>query len=167
MSKLLMALSLAIITTVIACGGGGGPRLTVEEYADACGALGDDLDSVAGLDEDVSSGLKAVEDAVAEAKRWNPPEELQEFHDATVRSGEGAIKALKETGALDLMREFEKAAEEEDEVKVLELMGRMAELEDDMARFDDQMSALNDEVERAQENLSPETRQILADADCL
>ena len=164
MSKLLIALSLAIITTAAACGG---DRMTVEEYADACGALGDDLDSVAGLDEDVSSGLKAVEDAVAEAKRWNPPKELQEFHDATVRSGEGAIKALKETGALDLMREFEKAAEEEDEAKVLELMGRMAELEDDMARFDDQMSALNDEVERTQENLSPDTRQVLADANCL
>ena len=167
MPKLLIALSLAIMATVTACGGGDGSRMTVEEYAAACEATGDDLNSMASFDEDASSSLKAVEEALAEVRRWNPPEELQEFHDATVRAGEGAINAIKETGFIDLMQEFEKAEEEEDTARLLELMEQMAEVEDAMVRFDDEMSALEDEVVRAVENLSPDTREILAAANCV
>ena len=139
--------------------------MTVEEYAAACEEIGSNFDSVA--DTDFTSGFEAMEDALAEVRRWDPPGELQEFHDVTVRAAETLIRALKETGAFDLMREFEKAAEEEDEAKVLELMGRMAELEEAMDQIDDQISELDEEVERAEEKLSPATREILADADCL
>ena len=141
--------------------------MTVEEYASACEAIGETLNQAGNLDQGLTSGFDAMEEALAEIRRWNPPEELQEFHDVRVRSMDTGLNVLKETGALDLMREFEKAAEEEDEAKALELMGQMAELEGEMERFDDQMSALEDEVERTQENLSTDTRQVLADANCL
>ena len=160
MPKLLIALSLAIMVTVIACGGGG-PRMTVQEYADACEALGDQLEQ-----DNVSSGISAIEDALDEVKRWNPPEELQEYHDVGVRGMEATVTALKDTGALELFEEMEKAQEEEDVERALELMEQAAELEDELARFDDQMTELTDELERARENLSPATREILDNADC-
>ena len=65
------------------------------------------------------------------------------------------------------MQEFEKAEAEEDTARLLELMERMSEVEDAMVRFDDEMSALEDEVTRALENLSPDTREILAAANCV
>ena len=46
--------------------------MTVEEYAAACEATGDDLNSMASLDEDASSSLKAVEEALAEGKTVEP-----------------------------------------------------------------------------------------------
>ena len=163
MSKLLMALSLAIVTTAAACGG---DRMTVEEYATACEAIGETLNQSGNFDADLTSGFDAMEEALAEIRRWDPPEELQESHDVRVRSMDTWLNSFKETGQLDLLREAERAVEEEDGAKVLEVMGRMAELEDEMERFDAQMSALGDEAERAEENLSPETRQVLADANC-
>ena len=60
-----------------------------------------------------------------------------------------------------------KAAEEEDQAKVLELLGDMAELEDKMSQFEDDMAEYEDEIERTQDDLSPETRRILENADCL
>ena len=158
MSKLLIALSLAIMATVIACGG---PRMTVQEYADACEALGEQLDQ-----DNVSSGISAIEDALDEVKQWNPPGELQEYHDIGVEGMEATVTALKDTGALELFEEMEKAQEEEDVERALELMDQAAELEDELARFDDQMTELTDELERARENLSPTTRAILDNAGC-
>ncbi len=166
MSKVLIALSLAIITTVVACGGGdgGGSRMTVEEYAAACEGLGDSLES---FDEDVAAGLDAMEDTVAEVKRWNPPEELQEFHEARVESLDALLDALKDTGFFQLLQDLEKAAEEEDEAELLRLMGEMSELEDAISDLEDLIEESEDEMERTQEDLSPATREILAGADCL
>lgn len=167
--KVLMVLSLAIITTVVACGGGGGggSRMTVEEYAAACKKLGDKLAGIGGLDEGFYSEFDAIEDAIAEVKGWNPPEELQEFHEVRVRSLDTAIDVLKDTGFVELMQDLEKASEEEDPARILELMDEMSELEDEMAEFEDEMSELDDEMQRTQEDLSPAARKILADADCL
>ncbi len=82
MSKVLIALSLAVIATVVACGGGVprmnvGPQITVEEYAAACAAAGKNMDVLDGVDEDFASRFDALEDAVADMKRWNAPGELQ------------------------------------------------------------------------------------------
>ena len=165
--KVLIVLSLTIVTIVVACGGGGGSRMTVEEYAAACEGLGDKLDDFGGGDEDLSFGFDAIEDAIAEIKRWNPPEELQEFHEVRVRSLDAAIDALKDTGFYELMEDLEKASQEEDSDKVLELMGEMSELEDEMLELEDEMSELEDDMERTEEDLSPATRAILADAGCL
>ena len=135
--------------------------MTVEEYADACEALGYSIGGDGESIDEVSSILDAIEDALAELKGWNPPEEIQEFHEVRVRSIELALDALKDLGFIELLQDLEKAAAEEDEAKVvLELMSKMAELEDEVAE-------LEDETNRTEEELSPATREILADADCL
>ena len=100
-------------------------------------------------------------------KQWNPPEELQEFHEVRIRALETSAKLLEDSGILELMREFEKAAEEEDGDRMLELMGEMAELEDVGQELEDKMEELAEEIERTGEGLSPATRQILEDADCI
>ena len=94
MFRVLIALSLAIIATAIACGGGGGTRMTVEEYASACQAFGNSFDDLDNFDEDFAAAFDTLEDAVAELKGWNPPEELQEFHRVRVRSIEEVFDAL-------------------------------------------------------------------------
>ena len=161
MFKGVIVLSLTIVMMVVACGGGS--RMTVEEYAAACEELGNKLDDLE-LDS-ASSRIDAIEDAVTELKRWNPPEELQEFHEARVRFMDASIDALKDTSLFELM--LERAAKEEDAEKLPELMGEMSELEDRMSELKDEMAELEEEAERTQEALSPATRQILADADCL
>ena len=167
MSKVLIALSLAIITTVVACGGGdgGGSRMTVEEYAAACEGLDNRLDLESF--DDVAAGLDAMEDAVAEVKRWNPPKELQEFHEARVESLDAVVDGLKDTGFFQLLLDLEKAVEGEDEAELLRLMGEMSELEDAISDLEDLIEESEDEMERTQEDLSPATREILAGADCL
>ena len=140
--------------------------MTVEEYADACEALGVSIDDLDSLDE-FSSGWDVIEDANAEIKEWDPPEELQEFHEVRVRGFELLVDGLKDVGYIDLMEDFEKAAAGEGEAKTLELMSKFAELEDEMAELADEAVALEDKYNRTKEELSPATREILADADCL
>ncbi len=164
----LFFIFIALVALVlVACGGGGGPRMTVEEYAAACEEVSNKFDDVGGMEEDLSSGFDAFEDIITEIKRWNPPEELQEFHEVRIRALETSAKLLEDSGILELMREFEKAAEEEDGDRMLELMGEMAELEDVGQELEDKMEELAEEIERTGEGLSPATRQILEDADCI
>ncbi len=164
MSKVLIALALVFVTTMVACGGA--PRMTVEEYADACQTLGTRMEALEISDEEFSAGFDAAEDALAEIKGWNPPEELEEFHEVRVRSLQTTLDALEDTGLVDLMQDFEKS-DAEDEAKLLELMSKMAELEDEIAEMEDELAALEEEVNRTEDELSPATREILADADCL
>ena len=137
--------------------------MTVEEYAAACKAISNEL-NIDMAERDLSSQYAAMDDALAEVKRLTPPEELQGFHEATVRSFEAGMDALKQTGVLEFIQRLEKADEGEvdeiEEAQLVELMGKFAELED-------HMTELEEEVERAQEDLSPATREILAGADCL
>ena len=141
--------------------------MTVQEYAAACEEVSNKFDDVGGMEADISSGFDAMKDLVTELKRWNPPEELQEFHEARIRAWEVTAKLLEDSGLLELMQEFEEAAEDEDGDRALELMGEMAALEDVGQELEDKMEELEEEIERTEEGLSPATRQILEDADCL
>ena len=169
MSKVFIALLLVTIATVIACGGGGGdgPRMTVEEYAAACEEISNKFDDEGGTEEDLSSVFNVIENVVTEIKQLNPPEELQEFHETRIRSLSTMVDLIEDSGFLELMRELEEASEEEDGARVMELMGEMAELGDKAQDLENEMAALEAETERTEEALSPATRQILADADCL
>ncbi len=138
--------------------------MTVEEYAAACEELGSNLDDVISLTEDSDSTIDALKDAVAEVKSWNPPEELQEFHKVQVRGLNSSLDVLQDTDLLELMRDLEKATEEEDQAKMLEWASKMAAIS---SEIEDEMLELEDEAERVQEDLSPATREILEAADCL
>ena len=135
--------------------------MTVEEYAAACEELSDKFD------DDSIRQFDSMEVLMSELKRWNPPEELQEFHETRIRSMEVTKNALKDTGFLELIEDLEKASEEDDQVKLLRLQSEMADIEDKMSEFEDEISELQAEAERTQDALSPATLQILADANCL
>ncbi len=126
--------------------------------------MNDQFEDLVSLNED---RIDALEDVLAEVKRWNPPEELQEFHRFRVRSSDAILEALKDTGLLELMQELEEASEEEDQAKVLSLSAEISELENEMSGLEDDLAEMEDEIERTKEDLSPATRQILADAGCL
>ncbi len=137
--------------------------MTVEEYAEGCTSLGDRFED---LDRSADQGLGALEDALAEVKKWNPPEELQEFHNLQVMSLEFLLNALQETDLLQLMQDLEKASEGDAE-RFLELLGDMEELEGQMGELEAQMAELDEAVQRTEDDLSQGTREILSSAGCL
>ena len=160
MPRISMVLVLVTLIALVACGGG--QRMTVQEYATACERLGDEFES-----EDISLAAASLEYALAEAKEWNPPEELQRLHKLQIEGAEAGIKALKDTGLLDLMQEFEEAQQNDDQERLLELMVEIGEMEDRMDALQERMEGMEEDVAQAQADLSPETRQILEDAGCL
>lgn len=141
--------------------------MAVAEYAAACERLGNTFDEVHSLDGYFSSGFGALEDALVELKGWSPPEELQKFHRARVEGTEAVVDALGDAGFPELMQDLETAYEEEDPFKMLALLWEISKLEDMMSQLEDELSQFDHEVDRAQEELSPATRRILEEAECL
>ena len=162
MSRIFLALVSLILIAALACGGGSGPRMTVEEYAAECASFGSKF-----VDQGFASGFGALEDNLAEIKEWNPPEELQEYHNAQIRGLEFSVDALQETGMLQLMQDIQKASEDEDQERFLELLGDLEELEGTTGELEAQIAELAEEVQRAEDDLSPAAREILTSAGCL
>lgn len=158
-----IAMALATVMTIVACDGGSEPRMTVEEYAAACKELGQSFDVLQGWEED---NIEAVERAVSEAKKWNPPADLQEFHEATVRFAEWGLRAFRDAGFFDLMRDLEQAMEEGDQEKISELQDDLSRMEDKIMELGDQADEMTDEIDRVTADLSPTTRELLEDANC-
>ena len=111
-----MVLVLVTLIALVACGGG--QRMTVQAVATACGGLEDKFDT----SEDIFSDAAFAEYFQAETQKWNPPEELQRLHKLQIEGAEAGIKAMKDTGILDLMQEFEEAQQNDDQERLLELM---------------------------------------------
>ena len=158
MPRISLVLVMAALMTLIACGGG--QRMTVEEYAAAC----------AGLEDQFPSGdsfeFSSMEDVLGEIKSWNPPAELEEFHRLNVKAGELTIGALSNSGLLELMEEIEEAQQNEDVERMMELVEEMGQLESGMEELEDEMTDLQNEVDRARQQISPETFGILQDSGC-
>ncbi len=164
MTKLLAVMTLAALALVIACGGG--ERLTVREYAEACGDLITDTESV-------PSALDALENAVSGMKKLNPPEELQRLHDLQVDAAEFGLKSIKEVGLEGLMEdmaelneEAEELSETEAEKRLSKLMERMEGMQEGFEKFEAESEKFEAEVEEATSDLSPTTRGILSDEGC-
>ena len=168
MPRTLLVLVSLVLMATLACGGGNGSRMTVQEYASACTSLGDSFQNLdGGFNQDVSTGFEALEDALFEIKDWNPPEELQELHNLRIRSLESSLDALQETGLLQLMQDIEEATEEGDDERFRELMGDVQEIEGKLGEFEAQAAELEEEIQLAENELSPPTREILVSAGCL
>lgn len=151
--------------------GFGGGRMTVEEYAAACANLeewfGDDPFDDFSEPGDFNEVLGFMEDFQKEIDSWNPPSELEELHGIR-REGVGfVINFLKETGMLELALKAQKAEEEGDVERLLELAGEMVPMESQMEEMEAEMEAFDDRLERAEDRLSPETYDILYAADCI
>ncbi len=159
MSRTSLVFVMVALMTLIACGGGG-QRMTVEEYAVAC----------AGLEDQFPSGdsfeFGFMEDVLDEIKGWNPPAELEEFHRLNVKAGELTIGALSDSGLLELMEEMEETQQNEDVERMMELVEEMGQLESAMEELEDEMTDLQNEVDRARQQISPQTFEILQDSGC-
>ncbi len=158
MPRISLVLVMAALMTLIACGGG--QRMTVEEYASACASLEDQIPSGDSFE------FGFMEAVLDEIKSWNPPAELEEFHRLNVKAGELTIGALSNSGLLELMEEIEEAQQNEDVERMMELVEEMGQLESGMEELEDEMTDLQNEVDRARQQISPETFGILQDSGC-
>jgi hypothetical protein len=158
MSRISLVLVMAALMTLIACGGG--QRMTVEEYAAAC----------AGLEDQFPSGdsfeFGFMEAVLDEIKSWNPPAELEEFHRLNVKAVEFAIGALSDSRLLEMMGEIEEAQQNEDVERRMELVEEMGQLLESAMELEDEMTDLQNEIDRARQQISPKTFEILQDSGC-
>lgn len=177
---LLAALALA---AVIACG----QSLTVEEYAEECGEILEDLEdldiSVIGFDpsdvlyyasdpddiDDIMDGIDDVKESFGEYKALSPPSDLQEFHEAQValmNFTEGETLAVIED-AMSIAEDLLDAYEDGDEDEIEDLMDELEDLEDDFEDLEDEYEDLLDDFEDAEDDLSSRDRRDLEREDCL
>jgi hypothetical protein len=109
---LLCALALA------GCGGdgsGGGDRLSAREFRDQANAICADLaadlealgegDTVPELTEQLEQGRERFEEALADLRDLQPPEDLEEDYDRLLETGDDAV---------ELIDQMQQAAEDED-----------------------------------------------------
>ena len=182
MSKIAFVLALLAVMAVIACGG----SLTVEEYAEECGEVLEDLQdagySVFGLDpsdiyynydpddiEDFRDELDDVKDVIGQYKSLSPPSELADFHDARVESlsfWEGEIIPLIED-SLSLGEDLYDAYEDDDGDRIDDIRDDLDDLQDDYYDLMDENEDIADDLEDAIDDLSSRDRRDLERDDCL
>ena len=183
MRSMFIALALLALSILVACGGNGesgsgsfgsgfgGGRMTVEDYAAACANLEEqfDLDAFDDLSEpgDASDALDSMEGLLDEIKSWNPPSELEELHQIRVEGTGFIVESLKESGILELAVEIQKAEQEEDLERMLELAGEMAPMVSRMEEMEAEIEVFDARLERAEDELSSETYDLLSEADCI
>ncbi len=137
--------------------------MTVEEYGIACAGLGDRFSNP---EEDDFYGLNYMEDIIDELQGWKPPEELREFHELYVEAADISVRALRESGFLELMEEIEEAQRENDPDRAAELMGRVAEVERQTEEFEIALQDLDKRLSEAKQDIPPDTQNALAGTGC-
>ena len=173
MARLLGFLVLLTLAAAVACGDG---RMSVSEYAMACGALGDDIDqgTVLGDVSDFSGAISFLEASLDRLEELNPPEELQRLHELKVTGSELALSVLKEIGFDDLQadqQEFESMSPEEQAKRSEEVMKslvvRLEVMEEAFERLEEGLGDLQAQVVEEQGKLSPETYEIMTREGCI
>ncbi len=179
MRKLLGILIVAALAAVLACGWGGS-QLTAAEYAEACGDLGlafstSDIDDLFNIDrfhvddvDDIEEALEEIKDLIREFRGLNPPDSLQDFHDARADDLDFLDNELLPVldDALPLLEDLMSAVEDEDSDELEELVEKFEELEDELADIDDEIEELMEEAEAEFDDLSSKNQRILRDSDC-
>lgn len=171
------------LVAVIACG----QSLTVEEYAEECGEILEDLNdadiSIGGFDpsdiayyssdlddlDDISDGIDDLKAYIGEYKALSPPSDLQEFHEARVAMlefAEGEMLAVLED-ATSIAEDLFDAYEDGDEDEIEDLLEEIEDLEDDFEDFEDDLEDLVEDLEDAEDDLSSRDRRDLEREDCL
>ena len=173
MARLPGFLVLLTLVAAVACGDG---RVSVSEYAMACGALGEDIDqgTVLGDVSDFSGAITFLEHSLVRLEELKPPEELQRLHELKVTGSELALSVLKEIGFDDLQadqHELESMSPEEQAKRSAEIMESLAErlelMEEAFAKLEEGLGDLQAQVVEEQGNLSPETYEIMAREGCI
>ena len=172
---LLAALALA---AVIACGGAG-EQLTVREYAEACGDLEigfsssvdlDDLFSVGDPDDidEFEAAIEEIEDLIQEYKDLNPPDSLQDLHEARVDVLDFIEKEMLDfiRDVFPLLKDAFSAMEDGDWDELEKLEEEFTELEDEVGSIEDDFEELVADADEVFDDLSSRNREILRDNDC-
>ena len=183
MRRIWWLLAMMTLAAVIACGS----SLTVEEYAEECGEILEDLNdadiSIGGFDpsdvayyssdpddiDDIRDAIDDLKEYIGEYKALSPPSELREFHEARVATldfVEGEMIAILEDTA-SIAEDLIDAYEDRDEDEVEDLMDEIQDLEDDLEDFEDELEDLAEDLEDAEDDLSSRDRRDLERDDCL
>ena len=173
MTRVLGVLILLALLGVSACGDG---RMSVEEYAIACGELGQSLDSGLGVGvvENFSGAVAFLEDTLAGLEALEPPEELERLHQLKVAGSELALGVLREVGIADLEATEQELAgmsqeerSERSEEMMQDLMDRLSRMEEALLRLETELTDLQGQIAEEQNRLSPEDYGYLAKEGCI
>lgn len=183
MRRMWWLLATLALVAVIACGS----SLTVEEYAEECGDIIEDIGDVGipvdGFDptsiayyssdlddiDDIQEAIDDTKEYMGEYKSLSPPSELQDFHDARVALltlTEDEIFPLLED-ALSISEDVIDAYQDEDYDAIEDLEDDLQDLEDDFDDLEDDLEDLRDDLEDAEDDLSSRDRRDLERDDCL
>ena len=158
MARYLTSCVLLVLSTLVGCGGG--DRMTVDEYAVACGALLDTFDG--SLPED-SSGFLFVEGVYLEMEEWKEPQELKEFHSAMIMSLESSLEAMHAGFGEPMNKLLSKGLG----VRRPQVQSEAAAGAEERVRASAVLKLRASASRTAVELLSPSTRATLEETDCL
>ena len=165
----------ALVLLLLAAAGCGDGRLSVEEYAIACGDLGEAVDQGVGIEDasDFSQAIDILEESLDGLQELEPPEELQRLHELKVAGSELAFSVLNEIGFDDLQEEEDLAnlspeeRLERSEQVMQNLVLRLTIMERALERLEEGLADLQVAVLEEQESLSPETYEIMVREGCI
>ena len=181
MRRIILVLILASLAVSIACGG---QRLSVDEYAEECGDVADELDDGFNIDvyyaDDLVETFEAIEDALEVFKSLNPPEEVEYLHNLKVEAAELALKGLRDTDFLNLSKELSEILEEiededldyddrRDKMEDFEdkWEDKIDEMEDKFDEYEDELNDLRREIREEEEYLDSDVYEDLSDEGCV
>ena len=173
MARLLGILIILVPLGALACGDG---RMSVEEYAIACGNLGESVDQGLGVEmvSNFSEAIDFLEDTLDGLQALQPPVELERLHELKIAGSELALGVLREVGFDDLEKaEQELAAmspeerQERSQEMMEDLLDRLSRMEEALLRLETELLDLQTQIESEQENLDPDTHQVMSREGCI
>lgn len=139
---------------------------SVLEYAEACKDRGERTrvytEMTLTTEEDIERAVEALNDSVEEVDGWNPPDELRDWHEATVLLGAKIVAILRAEDDLMGIR----TALHHDTADPITLNILMRHVTPDGATIEE-MNEMATEVARLQSELSSETLAILESTSCI
>ena len=161
-NKATRVLTIVLVVAFVAVQGCGNGRLSVEEYAVACGEIGAETDRrMAEISFNYPELAGVVQESTDSMKRLNPPQELQTLHDLRVEALEIILSTVNE------MIDEARRSENGDNGEGLSLPDMMALMEDATAKIDEKMTALESQIVVEQERLSSDTLATLQRERCV
>ena len=179
MNKLAVFLVLLGLFAMVACGG---DRLSLDEYAEECGDLADELNDGFDLGSNPSSNVTEVledfGDAINDFKNLNPPADLDRVHELYAEASEFALSAIQDSDLIEYLEEFGELQEDIEDLDFDDQMERMEdfqddwedrldELEDSFEDYEDELEDIQDEMEEELDDLHPDDLEVLSDEGCL
>ena len=182
-SHVVMAFLFLALAAIVGCQP---ERLTVEEYAKACGDLANNMrdryDLIvfrsAAIAEGISvaEAMEEFEDTIADFKELNPPEDLERLHELYVEGQEFARQVLIDSTLLELAEFAEKLEglenldPDEESDRTEEVLKQLMDYEEDIIEYSEGITAkrdhLRDQIAAEEDGLSPAHYDNLVGEGC-